>query len=375
MRDIASRFLTARRLCAYASLRDTQPNIGSHIIGPGPLEMRYPVIPARQSDLEPKYTRFARFMEHRKTDMDIFIDNHFQSNVGHHIYHYTGVDAAISILDSEEFWASEMCYVNDDSEINFGLGSLDEFLTEMEERFPVSNAEGKDQRFMFSSVFASLLRFSSKGPSSRNIFDSYLISFSTDHDSRYQWENYAANDTGVCIVFDHHTMSKAENVYGGIPKSGSVTYGRDNLRKLLRSTFDLCIDFVEGEVARKFFDFDVIMEWASQKFFENALAHIALFKDHGFGEEQEWRIWIVPQFDYPEICERDAGCRTIEFVKFSCESNLVENMTNYLPAITIIKGDRVAEDDGQRLSAFLTNDPHLHHIGIATKEEWHQINR
>ena len=192
--------------------------------------MRYPVIPARQSDLEPKYTRFARFMEHRKTDMDIFIDNHFQSNVGHHIYHYTGVDAAISILDSEEFWASEMCYVNDDSEINFGLGSLDEFLTEMEERFPVSNAEGKDQRFMFSSVFASLLRFSSKGPSSRNIFDSYLISFSTDHDSRYQWENYAANDTGVCINNSIGSPPSGKCVDGQRRKQGLETVIEQGLR-------------------------------------------------------------------------------------------------------------------------------------------------
>ena len=107
-------------------------------------------------------------------DVDKRIDKH---KYGNYLYHYTSIATLHNILKSKQFWLGNTATMNDKKEVKLC------------ENIP-SDKLGKCDSF-FQKVYA---RIDNEYP--------YAMCFSRLEDDAAQWERYADNAEGVCIIFN-----------------------------------------------------------------------------------------------------------------------------------------------------------------------------
>jgi Protein of unknown function (DUF2971) len=95
------------------------------------------------------------------------------------VFHYTRLNAFVSIVQTGNIWCSNVAYANDPAEITYG----DEILSMMlKQRYP---------DFALKGVFATLADI-----------DYYAAAFSAEGDLLPQWRAYCDNGKGIAIGFD-----------------------------------------------------------------------------------------------------------------------------------------------------------------------------
>lgn len=107
------------------------------------------------------------------------------------VYHYTDPRGMFGIVDRRELWATDLRFLNDVSELEYGLTLAKSSITELAEKAGVS------QRRLLTLV-SQALDLSGSGPLSK---PRYAVSFA-GHDLITQWRSYAALGYGYALGFD-----------------------------------------------------------------------------------------------------------------------------------------------------------------------------
>ena len=120
---------------------------------------------------------------------DLFDELNFQSYLSPQIdcvYHYTNLNAFISIVDTSKgnngLWLSNARFLNDADEIQNGKKFAIDVLKE---------------KFNFSTTDIDSLESNIK----ESAEDYYICSFCGTKDSLDQWRSYSQNGKGICIEF------------------------------------------------------------------------------------------------------------------------------------------------------------------------------
>ena len=116
-------------------------------------------------------------------DVDKRINKH---KYGNYLYHYTSIATLHNILKSKQFWLGNTATMNDKKEVKYFIELLQRALCE---NIPSEKLSQCDS--FFQKVYT---RIDNEYP--------YAMCFSRLEDDAAQWERYADNAEGVCVIFN-----------------------------------------------------------------------------------------------------------------------------------------------------------------------------
>lgn len=202
-----------------------------------------------------------------------------------HIFHYTSTEGLSGILSSNEFWATDIRYMNDSSELEYGVDLVCSHLKK------IIADDDKGYSAILNEVCDSL-------PEHHKFFTHigayYAVSFCENGDLLSQWRSYASDGQGYALGFN--TKSLLANI--------SNTYkDRLVLRKMIYSPqkqVQLVTELVNyGK--RLYYEIKSTAtpqnqhDWETQLILDLRTGFYWLasnFKDAGFKEEKEWRLVV-----------------------------------------------------------------------------------
>lgn len=182
------------------------------------------------------------------------------------LYHYTSMAALYGILKNKEFWFGNAASMNDTSEIT---DFIEKFLSALKASVPEENYNSFREE-----MYAEL-----------NSDYPYIMSFSTLEEDAAQWERYADNARGVCIVFDRNTIDLLLRY--NVMMFNNVYYDYDvNNHENLKNAIKIC----NGEKVYIEVSHD---EWTKEDVIYNTICCASLFKNKSFKSECENRGVIL----------------------------------------------------------------------------------
>ncbi len=190
------------------------------------------------------------------------------------IYHYTNDAGLKGILESGKLWLTEICNLNDPSELNHG--------------FKIATDELKDMvagRSPVSRKFSDDLKFISEQKRVQKSADFFVCSFSLCGNDLGQWRAYADNGRGFVLEFDTGALENE-----GAPDSFPLTYSDSELAKLDHQIIDKMLHLTELPSCKD--DLSIaLMTYVTQA--------AIFFKDSAYKCEKEYRFLETFSLDNP----------------------------------------------------------------------------
>ena len=194
---------------------------------------------------------------------------------GKGLYHYTDLNALISIINEHDLWLTNSQFSNDENEMKHGYSIAVEVL---EEKISSTLEDHKKRYYMHVK---ELLNKPAQGV--------YICCFCKEGNLLSQWRGYGENGTGVSIGFDPDgfTMFTGPDMPPekfGLMRLWQVYYDDDEKRDIVEAALDLVPELHTGDSE------EIIAEQAA------AAIHFFLptFKNKDFSEESERRLIFSP---------------------------------------------------------------------------------
>lgn len=215
------------------------------------------------------------------------------------ITHYTSLDGFRSIIANNELWVSNVRFLNDKREMDYGLTAAAKFLEERSKSG--SNAN------LFSQVRQSIAR--------RGIPDAYACCFCEQSDSLGQWRGYTGGGQGVAIEFQaQNLLARCKSANATLQK---VIYGVDETRKELEREIDaLFAGFDQDQFE------DLLGDEKPIKTERLLLSLAPRFKHKSFEDEREWRLIITNPTKKAKIEYRTKDNVIVPYIKLNMASGL-----------------------------------------------------
>lgn len=190
------------------------------------------------------------------------------------ISHYTSIEGFRSIVENNQLWVSNVRFLNDKREMEYGIQEAVKFL-EMQE---TKADNGKEKKKLFE---AAKRRIRDKG-----IPSAYACCFCEQNDSLGQWRGYTGGGQGIAIEFNAQNLLKHFQTSNAM--LAKVMYGQDATRKVLQEELD---KFVHGNVSHDLFA-DILGDNSSERLETLILTLAPRFKHKSFEDEREWRLIV-----------------------------------------------------------------------------------
>jgi hypothetical protein len=202
-----------------------------------------------------------------------------------YLYHYTTIDAFISIVEKQELWASNICYLNDSAEVHLAAALASELL-----KTEIDDESDGPRRTRLEAVASSLdeLRL---GTFVRPL--SFVCCFSGEEDDLNQWRSYCRSG-GIAIGFrrgDLQGLTEKQGL-GQAPNLVQCIYDKEKQREAIRLCINRAVEVTPGGT------FGASMSSAEiDQFRADLLLHILAgqpIKHKDFSGEKEWRLIARP---------------------------------------------------------------------------------
>ena len=244
----------------------------------------------------------------------INFDDYLFSECNVPLFHYTGINSLLSIVNKKSLWLGNVNYMNDSNEIVYAAKILEGLISDLEK-------SNKDDTLVSKFLFFLRGFLGEVGISHFNVF---VFSLSEEKNLLSQWRSYTPYGKGVNLHFNKTVINNLieKNNF----KIGKCLYKRHEQRNLLNDFLKRSINFINEN--RSFFE-GIIFE-------ETNLADLlfqifCLIKDESFSEEKEWRLIssFYPLYRSPEIKYREGASMLIPYleIKLDSENCLFENVT------------------------------------------------
>ncbi|QCU90551.1 DUF2971 domain-containing protein [Thiomicrorhabdus sediminis] len=197
------------------------------------------------------------------------------------IYHYTDMNACMSILENQELWLTAHPYMNDEHEFLHGFELIESTLSN--ELQKTDNEEVKAFVAVFMQLVSESLMFST--------------SFSKEGDLLSQWRSYCPKEGGISIGFDRAILEKSYSGYSS--KSNRVKlvdccYDDDHSKEIANTFSIVLSNTAPNGYAREnpILDRDQIPST-----YLGIIGHLARTKNPSFQEEKEVRLYTYGNMD------------------------------------------------------------------------------
>jgi hypothetical protein len=194
------------------------------------------------------------------------------------VYHYSSLKGAEGILSTRKIWATDVRYVNDESEYKYALFLAADYLAAIEEQ-----AGNDHERLDFARALNA-------GAGMHENAAAYVASFSHDSNQLSQWRAYTGGLAGASLGFDSKTLINltmhqayfAECVY-------ELSRQREIIDELGREVYEYFKRMIAAGIVLK----DALIQASTE--FHTVLGIVApILKHPSFFEEREWRLVIPP---------------------------------------------------------------------------------
>ena len=202
------------------------------------------------------------------------------------LYHYTTGENFIKIIQSGEFWATQIACLNDTTELTY---ATEQILQRVKDKLLTRHNENIDPALKWIRKVLS-----APGSEFSPVF---VACFSEQRDDLSQWRAYSGGEGGYAIQFDSKELSKAEL----LPMEDGTIPSPISLVRVQYDTADHAIMFDDIlEWTEKFFlelegrkNSPTVEKWTEEFCFywlTNLAAFAPLIKNPAFQDEREWRL-------------------------------------------------------------------------------------
>jgi hypothetical protein len=235
-------------------------------------------LPPRQPPIHYELPRW--FLARRKSSEKIVerLDGH--KNAGATFYHYTDVPALLSMLTTGEIWLSDATFLNDRTEVQFGLDVTLACLAEV--RSDPSNSDLAD------FLEATIACFENKKRPA-----AFVCCFSLNGDDLSQWRGYAGRGKGIAIGFKAAGNTFfVQSMHAGL---NLVYYALDEQRFIINIVISEFVEALREDLnnplpgVRKMPRAEEL-EICSDSLYYELWRYIVTFKHAGFASEREVRF-------------------------------------------------------------------------------------
>lgn len=267
------------------------------------------------------------------------------------LYHYSSNQGCFGILDSRQIWMSDIRKSNDDNEMLLMYPQIiDEILYQYRENpFPFKYKEKYDIDAVYELLSATedMVTYSIKSGD----FSSFVTSFSETPDLLSQWRGYANDGKGCCLGFSSDLLEDY------CTKSNEVL----QLKQVRYITAGERMKIVEQEASEILSALKTLRPWIVDNMTFNdddatteglllfnfhymidaVLINSLEYKDYGFSEEKEWRLFLTNQaYKKPdwvlgedeELIGPNGFAATIKFLRNKIQFNIKEdNISAFVP--------------------------------------------
>ncbi len=189
------------------------------------------------------------------------------------LYHYTNVNGLIGIIESKKIWATDSRFLNDFSEISYGVELVKDIL---------DDAIKKEESGIILKFLKECKSFDTN---IKGLFEIYITCFCEDGNLLSQWRGYGDRGDGYSIGIEIEKIKRFEYQIGVVIYSKEeqkfimnsiIQYYSNILKEMLRQIGE---EHAEGLIT-------TFVQYCS--FF--LLKTICMFKHPSFEEEKEWRL-------------------------------------------------------------------------------------
>lgn len=224
------------------------------------------------------------------------LDRILKPQLPEQLYHYTAFRGLLGIVRSKSIWASDIHYLNDEQELDFGLTTIRDVIAERKE----AAADEHDSLLLdaLSSHMDNLARTKV-----------LVASFSEVDDLLSQWRGYCPNGKGVSIGFYADDLCKAAELQHF--RLVKVGYGHEVARNVAVELVDTARSMDKSGGAKALSGIADIFA------FQLGLVVPAL-KHNAFSEEREWRL-VSPlmSIQRQHLRVRETAGRLVPYLAFA----------------------------------------------------------
>ncbi|MFM2582852.1 DUF2971 domain-containing protein [Vibrio campbellii] len=235
------------------------------------------------------------------------------------IYHYTDMNALISILTNKELWATSHRALNDAKEFTWSVDMLIKTLKSKASE----NSLGRNQR-VIEALFESIIHTQV----SETVM--YITSFSHVDDVLGQWRAYADNGRGVSIGFDSRKIEGeiSNGISSGIASSlVSVVYDKESQIKELNELieeYSSKIPEITPDMTRD--NFKESSREIVKEIFASILFVSSSNKHPAFVEENEIRLFMCVDSN-TKVNFRASDGNLASYVKWKFDPSYIKTIT------------------------------------------------
>lgn len=188
--------------------------------------------------------------------------------------HFTTVPGLLGIIENNEFWVSNVSFLNDKAELIHGIKVAEKVLSDVFDSQDRDLDVGLRERILQAIEDLNLTKLP----------NTYAACFCQRDDLLSQWRGYGGKEQGISITFKGSWLNDLARQNGG--RLIEVIYDRERAAQRFKKLIDhelagWEIEELLGEQPRPAFTAKLIRK----------IADLApRFKDDGFREENEWRI-------------------------------------------------------------------------------------
>ena len=215
------------------------------------------------------------------------------------LYHYTDLKGFLGIIESRKLWASNISFLNDYSEFEFGV----ELTNDIIERKRDISSDPLEKEFIqhlsdvsFVSIFKDLC---------------YVVSFCEDGNLLSQWRGYGSDASGIAIGFRRDKLQELFDTNSWLLK---IEYDKNVQKEILELIIKYYLEKAKQiDMPSRIF----IYEKNILSLMSELSEILPTFKDPSYKEEKEWRIVYRPTFDETSTKFRIARNIIVPYVELS----------------------------------------------------------
>ncbi len=265
------------------------------------------------------------------------------------LYHYTSLAGLLGTLGSHSLWMTDMAYMNDSSELQYGIDLINQCYESKLTKLPATCAELLNRAFWSREVIEE--------SGARMV-----ACFCTNDDLLSQWRAYGQGGSGYNIGFD---SSRLTNRHVQLRK---VIYSLATQRRLIRAVVDkTCALFKEeaGNQTIEELNKTTIFKRYVDHLYYNLIEFALTFKHPSFKEENEWRL--IYNLDYAKELDRlkfrQSGGLAVPYIALRAAE--IEPKNTILPIVKITHGPVLQPDLTKRACALIMRSHGYAHAELA----------
>lgn len=246
------------------------------------------------------------------------------------LFHYTSADGLLGILKTNSLWATNMKFLNDYSELKYGIELFTEVCNEV--TGGIGNALRNDYQFVQTVMAAAR---------TLTLFRTFVLALSDAPNQLSQWVAYGSRGTGYSLGLNSSAFERFRFAESEVFFLFKVCYDRDRQKELLKNLIDRFVARIAKGGSEEFSPSKRSLYVTN--FLVRLQNYLIAFKNSAFQEEREWRL----------VCIFDPNTGTTKHLEFRSSGGFISPYVvlkpvdgELLPIEVVCQGPRVSSEIG-----------------------------